>query len=106
MKTIMSKLPEAVIEAVHVYATDPQAEACARRVINALAEKLPESAAEKAAFAFCQSGKFECGQGRCAPICMEFMGHKPKECGHALRVHGPLARAAIIAALKDVVEGK
>lgn len=80
------------------------AESCARRVILALAENLPESAVEKAAFSICQSGKFENGEGRCAMICMDSLGNKPKQCVHALRVHGELTRSALVAALKDVVE--
>lgn len=42
--------------------------------------------------AICQSGKFETGQGTCAPICMEFLGDPRKSgCGHAVRVHGKMA---------------
>jgi hypothetical protein len=49
---------------------------------------------EAASLAICHSGKFSCG-GRCAPICFEFIGRKPRRCAHAVLVHGALARAII-----------
>lgn len=43
--------------------------------------------------AICQSGKFETGEGTCAPICMEFLGDPRKAgCGHAVLVHGKMAQ--------------
>jgi len=99
-------IPEVCIKAAEKndFACSPELRA--RRVILALASDLPESAVEKAAFSICQSGKFETGEGRCAMICMDSLGNKPKQCAHASRVHGKLACAAIIAALKDIVEGE
>jgi hypothetical protein len=35
---------------------------------------------------------------------MEFMGHKPKKCAHALRVHGDMARAVISTALLHIAK--
>lgn len=92
----MSKLPEAVIDAARADCDiTGEREIRARRVINALAENLPESAVEEASFVICRSGKFECGLGRCAPICAGTMGHRPKRCSYAKDVHGPLARAIV-----------
>lgn len=74
-------IPEACIEAAHI--CQPTAEVRARRVILALAENPPESAVEKALekyFEYWSSG--------------------------AGRNHNAAIRAAIVAALKDVVEGK
>ena len=102
------KLHPSVIKAVNGVSMDSasEEEACARRVLRAQAqpEAIPDGAVEDAAFSMCQSGKFECGQGRCAPICMEFMGHKPKKCAHALRVHGDMARAVISTALLHIAK--
>jgi len=47
----MGKIPEACIEAIDALRAC-EAEARARRVINALAENLPESAVEKARLAY------------------------------------------------------
>ena len=98
----MGKLPEAVIAAGACIGQRHEDKDRARRVILALAENLPERAVEEASFANCQSGKFECGLGRCAPICASTLGHRPKRCSYAKDVHGPLARAAIIAALREM----
>lgn len=46
--------------------------------------------------AICKSGKFETGQGTCAPVCMEFLGSPRSSlhgCGHSVRVHEKLAEA-------------
>lgn len=40
----------------------------------------------------CLSGKFECGEGTCAPICMDQLGNvRKKGCQHATQVHRDLA---------------
>lgn len=39
----------------------------------------------------CKSGKFECGQGCCAPICMENLGDARSKCSRCTQVHGKLA---------------
>ena len=49
----------------------------------------------------CKSGKFECGQGCCAPICMEMLGEARRGCSHVIRVHGKLVRA-ILAAIESL----
>jgi len=57
--------------------------------------------------ALCQSGKFETGQGGCAAICMSVLGSSRgglHGCEYAERVHGDLARAALSAAIPQVVE--
>jgi hypothetical protein len=46
---------------------------------------------ETIAKVICKSGKFECGQGCCAPICMEALGCARQKCAHTVRVHGKLA---------------
>lgn len=105
-------IPESVIREMKAFHRDSCYPECgnesasdaARRVILALAEAMPENAVEKAAFSICQSGKFENGEGRCAMICMDSLGNKPKQCVHASRVHGKLARAVIAAFLKHVGE--
>lgn len=61
------------------------------RISHRKAATMSDDRVELAALALCHSGKFAC-YGRCAPICFEFMGHKPKRCSHAIRVHGDLAR--------------
>lgn len=43
--------------------------------------------------ALCQSGKFETGQGGCAPLCMSILGSSrggPHGCEYAERIHGDL----------------
>lgn len=50
--------------------------------------------------ALCKSGKFETGQGTCAPICMEQLGDARNGCSHCSRVHGQLA-LTIIKALEE-----
>lgn len=51
--------------------------------------------------AICRSGKFECGQGTCALLCMDQLS-SPRDgvhgCHHAVRIHGDLA-GKILAAL-------
>lgn len=64
-----------------------------------------EGALKAIAFAICRSGKFECGEGRCAVLCMDSLGNKPKECGLTLRIHGKLASAAL-SALLSILEKK
>jgi hypothetical protein len=62
---------------------------------------------EKVAQGICQSGKFECGQGRCAALCMDSLGDirkSPHGCSHALKLHGPLARAALRIALEEAAK--
>jgi hypothetical protein len=62
---------------------------------------------EKVAREICQSGKFECGQGRCAALCMDSLGDirkSPHGCSHALKLHGPLARAALRIALEEAAK--
>lgn len=60
----------------------------------------PAGIVEAVARTLCRSGKFETGEGTCAPICMEFLGDPRKSgCGHACRVHEKLATAAIHATL-------
>ena len=50
------------------------------------------NAASVIATTLCKSGKFECGQGVCAPICMSALGDpRTRGCGEAFRVHGELA---------------
>lgn len=44
----------------------------------------------------CESGKFETGQGGCAPICMSVLGSSrsgPNGCPYRDQVHGELARS-------------
>lgn len=51
---------------------------------------------EEVAREICRSGKFECGQGRCAVLCMDSLGDVRKSlygCSHAKRLHGALAIA-------------
>lgn len=55
-------------------------------------------AVERVARAICKSGKFECGQGCCAPICMESLGDARRSCAHVVRVHGDLATRVLNAA--------
>ena len=60
---------------------------------------MSETAFTRTCVALCQSGKFETGQGTCAPICMEFLGNPRRNgCGHAVTVHGKLAEQVIQAA--------
>lgn len=51
----------------------------------------------------CKSGKFETGEGTCAPICMGMLGNAREECDYRDRVHMKLA-GAIINALEDTEE--
>ncbi len=49
-----------------------------------------------ACLAVCRTGKFETGQGTCAPLCMEFLGDPRKSgCGHAVTVHCNLVRLVV-----------
>ncbi len=53
---------------------------------------------EAVAKTFCQSRKFETGQGGCAAICMSVLGDSrrgPHGCPHAPKAHEALATAAI-----------
>lgn len=50
---------------------------------------------ERVCRAICESRKFECGQGCCAPICMENLGVARDKCQRCVLVHGELARAVI-----------
>ena len=53
---------------------------------------------EECAREICRSGKFECGQGRCAVLCMDSLGDvrkSPHGCSHSVRLHGAMARAVI-----------
>lgn len=43
----------------------------------------------------CKSGKFETGEGCCAPICMENLGCARDKCTRCVDVHGDLARDII-----------
>lgn len=40
----------------------------------------------------CKSGKFETGEGTCAPICMSRLGDARKRCQYIVDVHGELAK--------------
>jgi hypothetical protein len=61
-----------------------------------------EQLVEKVARALCCSGKYETGEGTCAMLCMEFLGDPRKNgCGHAVRIHGDRARAAISLTLEE-----
>ena len=46
---------------------------------------------EKICQAICKSGKFESGQGTCAPLCMDQLGEARRKCPHIGIVHGVLA---------------
>jgi hypothetical protein len=59
-----------------------------------------ERAREIVCAELCASGKFETGQGGCAPICMEMLGCSRPRCSHKARVHGKLADE-ILAALSQ-----
>ena len=79
----MSKLPEAVIEAARVYTDDRyDMEVRARRVINALAENLPDSAVDAGLFSYETS------------FCRGDVNNRRR------------IKLAIVAALKDIVEGE
>lgn len=41
----------------------------------------------------CKSGKFETGEGTCAPICLDQLGDARRDCSHVEQVHGKLADA-------------
>lgn len=56
---------------------------------------------EKVCKALCQSGKFETGEGTCAPICMEQLGEARKHCSRREQVHGKLAEQIIKAVFND-----
>lgn len=44
----------------------------------------------------CKSGKFETGQGTCAPVCMDQLGDPRKTgCAHACEVHKELADSLV-----------
>lgn len=59
-------------------------------------EGIPTAVHVAAARVLCRSGKFETGQGTCAPICMQFLGNPRKNgCGEAMRVHGALVLAVL-----------
>lgn len=45
----------------------------------------------------CKSGKFETGEGTCAPICMGMLGNARKNCTHRVPVHFKLANSIITA---------
>jgi hypothetical protein len=45
----------------------------------------------------CKSGKFETGEGCCAPICMESLDVARDNCRRCTQVHGSLARDIIVA---------
>lgn len=45
---------------------------------------------ERIAKAICRSGKFETGEGCCAPICMENLGSARDKCGRCYQVHRDL----------------
>jgi len=64
-----------------------------------------EKLVEDGARAICRSGKFESGQGTCSLLCMESLGDVRKTgCGHSARLHGPLARAVLVVALRAAAE--
>jgi len=71
-----------------------------RMEFEAVQEMAREIVSEEAiARAICRSGKFETGQGTCAPICMGQLGDaRTGPCRHAASVHKKLA-AQIAAAL-------
>jgi len=50
---------------------------------------------DKICKALCKSGKFETGQGTCAPICMEQLGEARKYCSRREQVFGKLAEQII-----------
>jgi hypothetical protein len=67
-----------------------------------MAEDIPDAVHAAAAKVLCRSGKFETGQGTCAPICMQFLGDPRNSitgCGEAMRVHGALALAVLRTAI-------
>lgn len=58
---------------------------------------------ERVARKLCESRKFECGQGCCAPICMDVLGVARNPifgCKHVTDVHGKLIRV-LIKAMRD-----
>lgn len=57
-----------------------------------------DSRREAVARAICKSGKFETGEGCCAPICLESLGSARDHCRRCEYVHGDLADAALAAA--------
>ncbi len=63
---------------------------------------------EAVTHAICKSGKFETGEGTCAPVCMDQLGDaRQRPCSHALVVHNKLAKDVITAYLKVLEsEGK
>lgn len=50
----------------------------------------------------CKSGKFETGEGTCAPICMGMLGDARRNCGFRVQVHMKIG-AAILGAI-DALE--
>lgn len=57
-----------------------------------------KSKVERIAQVICRSGKFECGQGRCAVMCMDSLGDirkSPHGCHHATHLYGKLAGAIL-----------
>lgn len=52
---------------------------------------------ERVAMAICKSRKFECGQGCCAPICMDQLGDARVVCPHVTDVHGDLTDIVLAA---------
>ena len=72
-----------------------------RKAIKCLTESASRPATqvvdrEAVAWAICQSGKFETGEGTCALLCMDQLGSpRKKGCCHSARVHGKLADAIL-----------
>ena len=46
---------------------------------------------ERLARAICKTGKFETGEGTCAPRCMDQLGSAREKCPHVAAIHGSLA---------------
>lgn len=57
-----------------------------------------EAAVGAACKTMCFSGKFETGEGGCAPICMSGLGSSRTHCAYRVQVHKELALQILTAA--------
>lgn len=55
---------------------------------------------QKICRALCKSGKFETGEGTCAPLCLSQLGDARRDCCHRETIHGKLADR-ILSELED-----
>ena len=68
---------------------------CLEQAIKVEPEGSQMELKQKIAKAICKSRKFECGQGCCAPICMESLGVARDKCSRCLQVHKDLVEAIV-----------